>query len=208
MPAVNSQASRRLEWGSGSLKLWLTPRKKSRTVLTDKQWRAVYERKKSEQEPFVCVCMWVKDVCVCVCVSARQVCWLTLIGRRAQQECARLQRSAGQVQTALSSHERVIVTGKSLHDQREPGPGQICTTLKIIPVFFWRGLQTVREWWTERRIMIGEEESLILTRLGMCYEEVTPEGRLFCRWRIIKGPVCRNWLHLAVRASVWFARLL
>lgn len=39
--------------------------KKSRTVLTDKQWRAVYERKKSEQEPFVCVCMWVKDVCVC-----------------------------------------------------------------------------------------------------------------------------------------------
>lgn len=137
MPAVNSQASRRMEWGSGSLKLWLTPRKKSRTVLTDKQWRAVYERKKSEQEPFVCVCMWVKDVCVCV--SARQVCWLTLIGRRAQQECARLQRSAGQVQTALSSHERVIVTGKSLHDQREPGPGQICTTLKIIPVFFWRG---------------------------------------------------------------------
>lgn len=92
---------------------------------------------KSEQEPFVCVCMWVKDVCVCV--SARQVCWLTLIGRRAQQECARLQRSAGQVQTALSSHERVIVTGKSLHDQREPSPGQICTTLKIIPVFFWRG---------------------------------------------------------------------
>lgn len=205
MPAVNSQASRRMEWGSGSLKLWLTPRKKVELFwLTNNGGLCTSAKKVSRSHLCVFVCGWK----MCVCVSARQVCWLTLIGRRAQQECARLQRSAGQVQTALSSHERVIVTGKSLHDQREPGPGQICTTLKIIPVFFWRGLQTVREWWTERQIMIGEEESLILTRLGMCYEEVTPEGRLFCRWRIIKGPVCRNWLHLAVRASVWFARLL
>lgn len=70
---------------------------------------------------------------MCVCVSVRDKCvWLTLIGRRAQQECGWLQLSMGQVQTALSSHERVIVTGKSLHDQREPGLCQICTTLQNV----------------------------------------------------------------------------
>lgn len=69
---------------------------------------------------------------VCVCVGVRQVRSLTLIGRRAQQECGWLQLSMGQVQTALSSHERVIVTGKSLHDQREAGLCQICTALENI----------------------------------------------------------------------------
>lgn len=55
---------------------------------------------------------------------------MTLIGRREHQECGWLQLSVGQVQTALSSHERVIITGKSLHDQREPGLCQICAALE------------------------------------------------------------------------------
>lgn len=94
---------------------------------------------KREQEPFVLSASAPEHVGErCVCVRARRVRSLTLIGRRAQQECAWLQLSAGQVQTALSSHERVIVTGKSLHDQREPSLCQICTALENF--FFWEAI--------------------------------------------------------------------
>lgn len=47
-------------------------------------------------------------------------CRLTLTDRRAQQECGRLQLS-----NYLSSHDRVIITSKSLHDHRQPSPGKI-----------------------------------------------------------------------------------
>lgn len=66
----------------------------------------------SERAGERCVCQWVRR--------------RGLIGRRAQQECAWLLLSAGRVQTAQSSRGRVIVTGKSLHEQREPRPCQIC----------------------------------------------------------------------------------
>lgn len=48
-----------------------------------------------------------------------------LIVRRVQQECGCLPISVSQVQTTLSPVHRVIITGKSLHDQSEAGLSQM-----------------------------------------------------------------------------------
>lgn len=68
--------------------------------------------------------------CVCVCQCGKSALADVDWQEGAAGMCLAAALSAGQVQTALSSHERVIVTGKSLHDQKEPSLCQICTALE------------------------------------------------------------------------------
>lgn len=81
---------------------------------------------RSEREP-LCVFKLVKDVCVCPCETSAlaDVDW--------QEGAAGMRPAAALCGTGthfLSSHERVFVTGKSLHDQREQSLCRICTGLE------------------------------------------------------------------------------
>lgn len=193
--------------------------KKSRTVLTDKQWRAVCERRK-KWAGAVCVCLYVGERCVCVCVCQRET--SVLADADWQEGAAGMWLTAALCGTGTNCsiiawesnrYGQIITWSEGTRAQ-----AKYAQPLRFFLSFFFGG-----EWLKERWIMMGEEECLIVTGWGlfdrrrewcathywvMCCEEVTSEGSLFCRRRIVKGPVCRIWrvvnCKVLLRASVWF----